>query len=347
MTRDELRKLLIQLSESEMRHKKNPTSGLSIYEKVKKVRSNGEEVLLFDFDQDLYEMTQKNTKFPYNINNQYLNHQIAITQHSRYSLIPTHIHNYVEMTYVYKGECKQIINGKLLTLQEGDISILDTNVPHSVLETSENDIIINFIMLKSFFTTAFLSRLGSTGIISNFLINAISQTQDHNRFIVFHTGIESIFKETVENLMCEYFEPDICSKEIIESYIVILFSEMLRTFQRNQAMLHGSSSENNLIQILKYLEDNYKDCTLISTANYFNFHPNYFSSFIKKSTGRTFKELIQIQRMTRACILLTNTSLTVNEIANEVGYQNLGFFYKKFTSYFKQTPSEFRKGNLQ
>ncbi|MBM7654638.1 AraC-like DNA-binding protein [Neobacillus cucumis] len=50
-----------------------------------------------------------------------------------------------------------------------------------------------------------------------------------------------------------------------------------------------------------------------------------------------------MQRMTKASILLTNSSLTVQEIANEIGYNNLGFFYKKFVAYFDQTPSEYRK----
>jgi AraC-like DNA-binding protein len=269
---------------------------------------------------------------------------MAIRQHSRYSKIPMHIHNYVEINYVYAGQCKQIINGKRITLREGDLCMLDSNVPHTILETTEEDIIINLIMLKPFFTTSFLSRLATTGIISHFIVNAISQIHNHNRHIIFHTGNEVSFKETIENLMCETFDPGFCSKEIIESYMVIVFSRLLRTFQGSQDRDYSDeTSRANLIEILKYLEDHYKDVTLISAAAHFNFHPNYFSAYLRKATGRTFKELVQIQRMTSAGLLLTNTALTVEEVAGEVGYNNLGFFYKKFVAYYGQTPSDYRK----
>lgn len=344
MIREELRNQLKELSESELRHKKDPDQGLKLYDSFNQTSDNSKEpVYIFDFGTDISHFQRRNKKFPGHSENNSLNLQLAITQHSRYSKLPIHIHNYVEMNYVYAGQCKQLINGKLVTLKEGDICILDTNVPHTILETTEEDIIINFIMLKSFFTTAFLSRLASTGIISNFLVNAISQTQNHKRHIIFQTDNEKSFKETMENLMCEYFDPRICSKEIIESYMVIVFSELIRTFQKNRAKDYSSSTNTDLVDILKYLEDHYKDCTLNSTAEHFNFHPNYFTAYLKKATGYSFKELIHMQRMTTAGILLTNTSLTVNEIANEIGYNNLGFFYKKFASYFGKTPSEYRK----
>ncbi|EHS57544.1 AraC family transcriptional regulator [Paenibacillus sp. Aloe-11] len=344
MYREELRQRLMEMSESELRHKKDPDSGLQMYEKMRKTtRASEEPVYIFEFDNDSLH-SQRNSKFPENAFNKLQISQMSIRQHSRYSKIPVHIHNYVEINYVYAGQCKQLINGQHITLHEGDLCMLDTNVPHTILETTGEDIIINFIMLKPFFTTSFLSRLASTGIISQFIINAVSQIQDHNRYIIFHTDNEISFKETMENLMCESFDPNMYSKEIIDSYMVIMFSKLLQTFQGNQEKQYiENPSRTNLIEILKYLEEHYKEATLAATAKHFNFHPNYLSAYLRKATGRTFKEMIQIQRLTSAAMLLTNTSLTVNEVANEVGYNNLGFFYKKFTSFFNQTPSDYRK----
>ena len=61
------------------------------------------------------------------------------------------------------------------------------------------------------------------------------------------------------------------------------------------------------MDILDYLEANYLTVTLQSTADHFGFHPNYLSAFIKKETGRTFKELVILQKMCQACFYLTNT----------------------------------------
>lgn len=346
MEREELRSLLRKLSDSEIRHKANAEQDRKRPKTPNEADDGAQEpIQVLDFNTNLGFITERNKKFFKKTGSHSLNLQLAITQHTRFSIFPVHIHNYVEMNYVYAGQCRQLINGTPVVLQEGDICILDTHVPHTILETSEDDIIINLIMLKSFFNASFLSRLAGTGIISDFLVNAISQTQNHNRYIIFHTGNEARVKDTMEILMCEYFDPAICSKEMIESYLIILFSELLRTFQRKQAKDYGAHSATYLVDILKYIEDHYKACTLASTAERFNFHPNYLSAYLRKATGRTFKELVQIQRMTMASLLLTGTSLTVGEIANEIGYNNLGFFYKKFVGYFGQTPHEYRRQN--
>ncbi|MBW4082630.1 AraC family transcriptional regulator [Paenibacillus sp. S150] len=346
MYREELQRRLAEMSDSEQRHKEDPDKGLQLYDSFRKVRNaSGDPVYILEFDSHSLE-SKRDSKFLVNATNTFHMNQMTIRQHSRYSKIPVHIHNYVEINYVYSGHCRQLINGRLVNLREGDLCMLDTNVPHTILETTEEDIIINLIMLKPFFTMSFLSRLASTGIISNFIVNAISQIQNHNRHIIFHTGNEPSFKEAMENLMCESFDPSLCSKEIIESYMVIMFSKLLQTFQGSQAKEYGEdSSHGSLIEILKYLEDHYKDATLISTAERFSFHPNYLSAYLKKATGKNFKEMLQIQRLTSAALLLTNTSLTVNEVANEIGYNNLGFFYKKFVACFGQTPSEYRQKN--
>lgn len=72
-------------------------------------------------------------------------------------------------------------------------------------------------------------------------------------------------------------------------------------------------------------------------------NPNYLTTLLKQRTGHTYKELIHQQRMTRAGQLLRNISYSVTEVANEVGYENISFFYKKFKEYFGCSPKEYRE----
>ena len=71
-------------------------------------------------------------------------------------------------------------------------------------------------------------------------------------------------------------------------------------------------------------------CTLQSVANKFNLHPNYLIRYIKENTGYGYKVLIQEQRINKACFLLLNTNLSIEEISLEIGYKNYDFFYKNF-----------------
>lgn len=271
---------------------------------------------------------------------------ISISKHYRFIPIPPHQHDFIELFYVYSGSCTQIINDKKVVLNKGEMCILDTNVIHSIEETGENDIIINCLMRKDYFDASLLSRLSTNDLISKFLINAIYKSKDYNNFIIFHSGQSEKLNELMKSLMCEYFAPSICSKEIINCYIILIFSELLQVYQnqtRSIQILDEAGNTGNISKILEYIEKNYTTATLIKTAEIFNFHPNYLSTLLKKTTGKSFKEVIHEQKLKKACALLKNTNIAVDRIAQEVGYNNCSFFYKKFKDTFGVTPFEYRQ----
>ena len=106
--------------------------------------------------------------------------------------------------------------------------------------------------------------------------------------------------------------------------------------------LASLSSSNHIYAILRYIETNCADCTLESTAAFFHMHPNYLSSYIKKHTNYTYKQLIQNQRLSQAAMLLRTTTLPTCDISIAVGYENTGFFFKKFEEKYGCTPKEYR-----
>lgn len=269
---------------------------------------------------------------------------ISITKHTRFAEVPMHIHDYIELSYVYSGKVTEVIKDRTVTLNEGQVCIIDTGIPHSILKTDENDIIINILMSKQYFSTSFFSRLSNKGIISEFLVNAVSGKKNHDNYIIFKSDNNKKLPNLIKDLLCEYFDKALYSTEVIDCYMILIFTELVRVFKyyANQSYTNSGSGVS-IIDILQYLEENYMSCSLISTAAHFNFHPNYLSSLIKKSTNKSFKELIQAQKLTRSAILLTNTDAPIYEIANEIGYQNLNFFYKKFKNYFGVTPNEYRE----
>jgi AraC-like DNA-binding protein/quercetin dioxygenase-like cupin family protein len=272
------------------------------------------------------------------------NETMTITKQHRFLEVPSHLHDYIELLYIYSGTYTQTIGGTTVHLKQGDICIIDTNMPHSSGALSENDIAINIIMRKDYFSTSLLSRLSAEGIISNFLVNAISHTANHESYLLFQPDDTTKIHSHMISLLCEYYDKSICSNEIISCYMVLLFSELLRVLQYSYyKKKNANQAQENLIDILQYLEQNYNNCTLESVAKQFGFHPNYLSTFIKKMTGQSFKEIIQTQRLLQASLLLRKTYMPVYKIACEVGYNNLTFFYRKFKEQYNITPLEYRE----
>ena len=66
------------------------------------------------------------------------------------------------------------------------------------------------------------------------------------------------------------------------------------------------------------------------------------SKLIKEGTGSTFQELLMKRRFEKAAVLLLETSLQVEEIALNVGYENQSYFFRQFKKRFGMTPRSYR-----
>lgn len=67
------------------------------------------------------------------------------------------------------------------------------------------------------------------------------------------------------------------------------------------------------------------------------------SSIFKEKTGINFSEYLNTLRIERAKELLTNIDLRIQDIALQVGYQNVNSFIRTFKRSSGLTPGEYRK----
>ncbi|MDS0527437.1 AraC family transcriptional regulator [Clostridium sp. SHJSY1] len=269
---------------------------------------------------------------------------IVFVSHPRFANTEEHHHNYIEMVYVYSGKFHQIVNGTKIVMNKGEVCILDTNVLHSIEPTSENDIIINCIMSKKHLDDILLNRLSENNLLSSFFIHAIYQSNDYNDYILFKSKDSKKLARLMEDVLCEYFDNSICSTEVINSYMVIIFSELLKVFQKQTNSENYDLLKNTKItDIILYIQNNCKDATLASVAEHFHFHPNYLNSIIKKFQGHNFTSVLQDAKLQKACFLLKNSKLPVVEVSRNIGYENTNFFYKIFKKHYGCTPTDYRK----
>lgn len=296
------------------------------------VMVNGEPVYLFNR--------------AFDINDSPIEENISISQQPYGSDIPLHMHDYIEMMFVYRGTCTVLIRGKKVNLNKGELIFINKEVPHSVAATTKEDIVINIILKQDYLSPSFLRRMSQKSIISQFMIESLVSHRKQNQFLIFKPeGIK--VTEIMENIMCEFFERDFCSGEIIDSYLVVLFSTLIR-FNNTQTRYETEDTNMvSLLDFLKYIEDNYRDCSLVKMGQSFGFNPSYLSTLLKKGTGKSFKELLQIQRLNQAALYLSNTDLPIPEIAQEVGYSSVTFFYKKFKELFNETPHCYKEKHKQ
>ena len=108
-----------------------------------------------------------------------------------------------------------------------------------------------------------------------------------------------------------------------------------------------SRSAEQLRQIMEYMGNQYTDpnFSLVNVAEKFNMSEKYLSKVIRKQTGKTYSAHIESLRMEHAKSLLSTTRMTVDEVAQTVGYEHANTFYKAFKRHYGYTPNDLRQAS--
>lgn len=103
-----------------------------------------------------------------------------------------------------------------------------------------------------------------------------------------------------------------------------------------------------LRDIFAFIEANYhQSISLNEVAKAFDYSPSYLTSLVRRLTGQTVYQWIVQRRMFQARRLLLNTHLTVQEVADAVGYIDVGHFVKHFRQLHSLPPKTWKEAQFQ
>jgi AraC-like DNA-binding protein len=161
---------------------------------------------------------------------------------------------------------------------------------------------------------------------------------------------ENIIQGIIDNIKREYHSAiDKFSQDIIVAQIDALLNYAQRFYER-QFITRKISNHRVLESLEKLLNDYFEDKGLLShglpTVQYISqqllISPSYLSGLLKSLTGKSTQQHIQDKIIEKAKERLSTTSLTVSEIAYELGFEHSQSFSKLFKSKTNQTPLAFR-----
>ena len=263
---------------------------------------------------------------------------ISVRKHTRFVHFPEHTHDYIEAVYMCAGETKHIINGKEISLKEGELLFLGQNAKQEILPAGENDIAINFIIQPAFFDKT-LEMLGAEETpIKNFLIGSLFDS-DYQGYLHFKVANVLPVQNLIENLIWTLINNTANKRNINQTTMGLLFMQLLN---HTDKLSHKSREDKAIMDILRYIEENYRQGSLTEAANLLHYDFYWLSHEIKNRTGTTYTEHLQEKRLSQAAFLLKSTTLSIEEIAIAVGYENKSYFHRIFTEKFHTTPRNYR-----
>jgi AraC family transcriptional regulator, transcriptional activator of pobA len=159
--------------------------------------------------------------------------------------------------------------------------------------------------------------------------------------------IISIFKIIEEELNSRI---DDFSQDVIISQIELLLNYANRFYKRQ--FITRKAVSNDLLQKLEEILDGYFDNEKslskgIPTVHYLSEHlnisPSYLSDMLRSLTGQNAQQHIHNKLIEKAKEKLSTTSLSVSEVAYELGFEHPQSFSKLFKTKTNLSPLEFRR----
>ena len=133
----------------------------------------------------------------------------------------------------------------------------------------------------------------------------------------------------------------------VKSYLYELIALLYENNKFNY--LDGKDKANdykidNVKKVLRYIHDNYKQkIYLDDMSKLLGMNTQYFCRYFKKLVGKTPTEYINDVRIEKAKELLAESDDKIIDIAIACGYDNIGYFIKRFREQKHMSPSQYRK----
>jgi AraC-like DNA-binding protein len=131
-------------------------------------------------------------------------------------------------------------------------------------------------------------------------------------------------------------------QDCLNAYLNTILYEI--TYQSLRLSKENRSAGNDMQPIQDWIRIHaFEDISLQQVADYFSYNKNYLSRKYKAAIGIGIANQITKFRIDRAKFLLSDTNKTIQEIANEVGYEDAKYFMRIFKQLENNTPSNYRK----
>ncbi len=158
---------------------------------------------------------------------------------------------------------------------------------------------------------------------SNFIDYGLYRHLSERCFVSADEMTKKLFDIVVEN----YKKGEVAAEHKVLGAMEILLSDLLENLAVEERDVEKFKP------VLEYIEQHYCEKIQISAlAKMMNISPMYFSNAFKASFHVSPKQYILGKRLSKSQQLLTRTSLSVREIAEQVGFENENYFSEFFSA---------------
>jgi AraC-like DNA-binding protein len=248
-----------------------------------------------------------------------------------------HFHPELELIYINKGQGKTHIGNHLSYFNNSQLILIGSNLPHNGftdrLTATGTETTIQF---KSNF-------LGDDFLNVPEMANIVALFDRAKKGIRFKVETKKKIGPKIEKLL----EHDGLKR-------VLKFLEILNYLSKTDdytllnadgfAFETEAQDSSKIDVIFKYVNKNFQNhISLDEIADEVSMTVPAFCRYFKKSTGKTFTQLVNEYRVVHATKLLNESQMSIADICYECGFNNFSHFNKQFNEITGKSASNYRK----
>ena len=261
-----------------------------------------------------------------------------------------HRHTYVQVNYVYKGSGYHTVGGKKNEIVKGDIFIIPPFVPHEIASNSDKKLeIFEFEFRTDFVLPHIEDDEKADGYLDfaylePFMVVEEEMRPRFNLNDKMQNEVESILWEVYEEYEKQNAGYKLVSKALLLKLLVLVGRAFSNEIKGTETEKIFGKYKKAVLKSAQYIDENFsKSLTLDEIASKAGYSKSHFCYLFKSVMGKTYIEYLNEVRVSAAKRLLTETEMSISEIAYEVGYNSGANFNKNFKLITGVTPTSIRK----
>jgi len=291
---------------------------------------------------------------------------------------PMHQHDYFELFYILDGEVRQFIESSSFHYHKGEALLMNRNIRHCEgSSTAFSGVFLNIqpeyiadILAKDILVTPNNPTNKSTdnsaelpadnsvfladGPIHRFLISNLQGEEQFKRsYLHFSTTLQLVSSPNPQNraeLLLDRLAEELLGQKNGASFMISgLLSRLLGTFENPNLyhITHMEMDSNNedfiFAHIVNYLKERKGNLSREELSHALHYHAEYLNQIVKRKSGMSLMQLGKTYRLAEAKRLLSETDLSISQIAVELGLVSRSHFYHFFEKETGMLPLAYRK----
>lgn len=243
------------------------------------------------------------------------------------SSLNPHWHEHIELLFFISGTTSVMCGNKNYSVKPNDLIFVNSNNLHAF--ASDASISYDCIIINPGF---------------------FSDVNFENILIETHVKNDEFIKRTIQCAVKEYSDREAGWDMTVKAKIYELTAYLLRNYkvaELSESLYNARIAKLKRINmLLQFISEHYNEKISTSAlAKKCFLSEEYFCRFFKSEIGMSVSNYVNKIRIEKSTVLLNNTSLSITEIATNVGFDDINYFSRLFKKYKKMSPTEYRTHN--